>query len=772
MRPRVLQFALAYGAGLWTGLVFLVPLAVVLVITALALVVAARGAWGRVVVAAGACGGLTGMLARGAGSTACAVGWNSGPQTAWLHVHDAPGARGLTTGTVLHAAGGCGGRLRLRLDPGSVPAGARIVAVGTYRKLDRGGGVFRIWHGRVLPGRRSWRHTAREAVEQRLTVLYGERAPLVNALIIGRREDLDRRLRQTFADSGLAHLLAISGLHVGIVASWVQWLARLVTMRRRAALLSALFAWGYVAFLGFPAPATRSAAFLTMAALSLLRQRHPPATAVLVTAALVVVAVDPLAAADVGAWLSFAAVWGSDLGARWLKHRRSPVLRSLAVSTGATLATAPITAYAFGAVALIGIAANLVAIPLAAVAVPGVFASLLLGAPVAGGAGLALAGMEWTARVAAHVPGGRVTGAPGLGFAMIWLAVLACVVWVLSVRPRWVLSRRGVLLGAAAASWMYAAMPLMPSCRGCGGGGGEVEIHVLDVGQGDAIAVRTPSGRWLLIDGGPRTAREDAGRRVVVPFFRSRGVRALDLVIVSHGDADHVGGVPAVVRALEPDLVVEPGQPLESALYQEHLATVDQHGAIWQAARSGDTLRIDGIVLAVLHPSAPWITTQLEPNENSVVIRLVYGGFEALFTGDVGAVVESALGSQVGEADLLKVGHHGSAGSTTAAWLDAVRPRAAVISVGANRYGHPDPGVVHGIEQRGIALFRTDRGGAVTVRSNGSYFEVVQGGLTTTWERLACRLRPWLRSNASSFSRNACTPARRASFPTSSTTSR
>jgi len=192
VRPRVIQFTIGYGAGLWTGLVLLVPLPVVLVICALALGLASRSGWRGILAAAAACGGLTGSLARGADSRACAATWGSGPQVATVRVHDAPSARGLTTGTVLHAPSGCRGRLRLRLEPGAAPAGATIIAVGTFRQADRGGGLFRVWHARVLGGDRAWRYAAREKVERRLTKLYGARAPLVHALIIDRREDLDR----------------------------------------------------------------------------------------------------------------------------------------------------------------------------------------------------------------------------------------------------------------------------------------------------------------------------------------------------------------------------------------------------------------------------------------------------------------------------------------------------------------------------------------------------------------------------------------------------
>jgi competence protein ComEC len=359
------------------------------------------------------------------------------------------------------------------------------------------------------------------------------------------------------------------------------------------------------------------------------------------------------------------------------RARLRAVWQLVAASGGATLATAPITAYAFGSVAPIGLLSNLLAVPLAGLAVPGVFASLAIGDVLAGGAGLALAGIEWVAAAAARVPGGHLAGTPGVSFAGPWAVVLAVAVWLVQTRPPLLAMRRKLLVGVATASWLSVAWPVLraPHHERL------LTIHVLDVGQGDAIAIRTPNGRWVLVDAGPRTATLDVGKRVVVPFLRRHGARTLDAVVVSHGDADHLGGVPAVLDALPTGLLLEPGQPLPSALYVEHLAAVDAGGVTWRAARAGDTLVVDGVVLAILHPTSEWMAGQLSPNENSIVVHASYGCFDAVLTGDAGTPVERRLAASVGRAELLKVGHHGSATATGEEWLDALRPAAAVISV-------------------------------------------------------------------------------------------
>ncbi|GBD33504.1 ComE operon protein 3 [bacterium HR33] len=760
----VVWFAAAYGAGLWIGLVLFAPLALVLALVAGALIAAARGTWPTLLAAIAAVGWLTGSLAYSRRTQTCAVRWRPGPQAAILRVHDAPNLSGITAAEVEYSPADCRGRLRVRFSGEEFPpAGARVVAVGSYL----GGGTYRIEHVKVLDSRRALRYVLRERIAARISRLYGERAPVVDALVLGRRDAIDPALRRAFADAGIAHLLAISGLHVGILAWWVELVAGLLAGARSGRWIGVAAIWGYVSILGFPAPAARAAAFFTVRAIALQRQRHPPNTVVLALAALVVLGADPEAATDTGAWLSFAAAWGTAYGASLARSSRFWGAGTLAVSAGATLATAPITAYAFGSVAPIGVLTNLVAVPLAAIAVPGIFWSLLLGGIVAGGSGLALAAVERTAVLAASVPLGCVRGTPGAEFAFPWAVGLAAVLWVVRTKPRRLWAHKKAAAAAALAAWSWNASGSIGNL-----GGGGLSIHFLDVGQGDAIAIETPGGRWLLVDAGPRTSYDDAGRRVVLPFLRRHGVRKLAIMVVTHGDADHLGGAPALMRSLEPELVLEPGQPLPSRLYLEYLALVDRIGTRWRAARAGDTVALDGVVLAVLHPDTSWIRRNFSPNENSVVLRLSYGEFDAVLAGDIGEIAEEGLLGSVSPAEVLKVAHHGSRYSTSKEWLEALDPLVAVISVGKNRYGHPAPETIARLRGSGAQVLRTDLGGTVTIRSDGRYFEVFQGYPSTLGQRIGCLLHRLLLSSASSSSRSGCTPALRASYPTFSTTSR
>jgi competence protein ComEC len=252
-------------------------------------------------------------------------------------------------------------------------------------------------------------------------------------------------------------------------------------------------------------------------------------------------------------------------------------------------------------------------------------------------------------------------------------------------------------------------------------GGGDLALHFLDVGQGDGAVLRTPGGRWLAIDAGPASGgRTDAGRRVVAPFLERQGVRALAAILISHAHADHMGGVPALLRRFGVGLVLEPGASVPDPAYGALLAGLDSSGIAWHPARAGERFTLDGVRFSVLHPRPGWAEWGEDVNEDSVVLLVEYGGFQALFTGDAGFPAEAALRGSVGPVDLLKVGHHGSRGSTSGELLDSLRPLAAVISVGRNDYGHPSPETLARLERRRVPVLRTDEDGTISVRTSGT----------------------------------------------------
>lgn len=581
---------------------------------------------------------------------------------------------------------------------------------------------------RVLP-------RLRDGAQARLRGLLPERAALAEALLLAQTGGLDPEVRQRFALSGMSHLLSISGQHVALIAGTLLLLLRLARVAPRAADGAAAAAiTAYVLFLGAPHAAARAALLLLLALAGRILQRPADPYALLAAAALPLLALDPMAALDPGFQLSFAGVAGLVALRRPLLGALRPRLGrwladSIATSLAATLATAPIAALHFGTVAPVGILANLPAIPLVAAAVPAT--ALALGVSVvswpagqflAGAADLLLAGLDAVARAAVAVPGGHAyVPADQVGAWVLAAAAAAYVTgWFARAASGGARIRTGVrrAVAAGAALALLLVWPLAASRAGAGA----LEIHAIDVGQGDALAIRTPDGRWILVDAGPRTDRYDAGRARVVPYLLRRGVRRIDALILTHPDADHIGGAAAVLEAFDVGLVVDPGRAAGKPLYIELLEDAAAGGVQWREARSGRELRAGDVVLHFLYPddAGDSLDGPTNANDLSAIFRLTYGGFAAMFTGDAPAEVEELLVRRHGDglrAQVLKVGHHGSSTSTSEPFLAAVDPELALISVGRrNRYGHPAPAVVRRLERHGVRILRTDLSGHVALR--------------------------------------------------------
>ena len=722
MRPPILYLSIAFGAGLAVGLdggELRLTAACVLIGAALVQRHAPLGAAIGVMLVAGLVWGASALRERNA---TCAGQWRPGGEThaATVRLTDpAAGSGGVVEGTIV--AGRCGGDLTIRW-PAEHPArgGTTWVVAGRFLR-DASRGILVARRLRLLDAEPRGRGALRDRVAERSRALFGTRAPLVDALVIARRTDLDAELRERYTRSGLAHLLSISGLHVAFFAAWLNvLLLRLRLGTRTRFVAGTLVMCGYVWLLGFPAPATRSAAMLALLDVARLRQRVVAPRGLVAVTALAVLIIDPWAVQSIGAWLSVAAVAAVIWAGRATGGERYPKLvRVLAPATAATLVTAPITAYAFGTVAPIGVLANLAAIPLAGVAVPGLMVALLFSSSwLAAGAGLCLALLDLVARTAAALPGGHFTMIAGGRAAATWVAVLIAAWWLWNApRRRWLVAARvafvGALLSLAA---LFSAFTRLSVCD-C------LTVHFLDVGQGDAVLLRSPAGRWLLIDGGPRGPQGDAGRRVVVPFLRSHGATRLAAIVATHAHLDHYGGLPAVLDAFDPAYVLEPGQAVPDAGYLGFLGAVEADGAEWRPARRGDRLELDGVTIEVLSPDSGWARAQTDINEASVVLLVSYGPVRLLFAGDAGMPTEQHLAGRIGHVSLLKVGHHGSRGATSDHWLDELHPADAVISVGAkNRYGHPAPETLARLRAHDVSVFRTDEQGTITftISSHGA----------------------------------------------------
>jgi competence protein ComEC len=738
--PAVLV-PLAYGAGLATGLLhFWAPACGIGMLTLLV----NRRAEIRLTACVLAAGAVAGRLALAADASSCASRLRPGQVEVTIRAVDVSAGRALVRARLPN--GGCHGTIDVRWPHAAdVQAGTTGRAQGRWvarpRSGGRGGGVLAVSRLDTLRIAPSTGEAARNAIVATSRRLYGSRAPLIEALVLGTRGTLDPALRDAFAHAGLVHLLSISGFHVGLLSAWIVLVARaLGASRARALAAGAAVGIAYVAFLGWPAPGTRAAALAAILALLYRRQRRAAPNPLLAQTCFFVMLLAPWSIFDLGGWLSAAAMWGATTATRWSDRAcgQTFLIRTLASSIGATFATAPITAAALGAVSLAGIALNLVAIPLAAVAVPGVGASLLaaqvaagIGGALAAGSGLVLHLLELLADLGARIPGGHLVMPAETRSALPWLALLGTGLWISGRKNTKVEAARRFVLVAACAAWLSLVTPTFGSRSADAGRG--LTLHFLDVGQGDGAAIRTPGGRWVVIDAGPRSAGSDAGRRVLVPFLTREGARRVAVLVVSHAHLDHLGGAEALLDRFGADLVLEPADQVADAAYTALLDALAAAGIPWKPARPGTAFVIDSVRFQVLHPDTTWSEWGLDVNEGSAILRVDYGAFSALFPGDAGFRAEARLNRRVGAVDVLKVGHHGSRGSTSEAWLAELAPRVAVISVGRNTYGHPAPDVLERLAARRIEVWRTDTDGSVTIRTNGRTMTVTGRGRSATY---------------------------------------
>jgi competence protein ComEC len=482
---------------------------------------------------------------------------------------------------------------------------------------------------------------------------------------------------------------------------------------RRAELIATVTIAVFVLFVGAPSPAIRSAAMYAALVISRRLQRPTSPWALLALGAALPL-IQPRVVNEIGYHLSVAGMAGliaSGKLSRRLPMDRIPEWgRRLARETLATVVasavTAPIVAWHFGRVSLAAPLTNLAAAPLFGLAQRAVAALL------ADGTRVLLAGIEKVGAIGAAIPASALDVQPTAVTALLLAAASASLLAACAAHY-W---GRPALLSVSALGFALWWPVLRP-------GGSRLEVHMIDVGQGDAIALRTPRWRWILVDAGDQWREGDVGERIVAPYLRRRGGE-ITAFILSHPHADHIGGAASVIRRLPVGFLWDGGYAQGSAVYEGVLESARARGVAWRAARAAEAIDIDGVRLTVLSPDSAEIAAAPDANAASVIVMAEYRGVRVLLTGDAEREVEARLARRLGKdlrADVLKVGHHGSATSTTAPWLDAVAPRLALVSVGAgNRYGHPSPEILGALQARGAHVLRTDDVGTIVVAIDGN----------------------------------------------------
>jgi competence protein ComEC len=625
------------------------------------------------------------------------------------------------------------------LDPGVPDSRLDLARRGTVLlgSVKSGALVDVLAHGTWLDERAAdLRRFARGAIARHVGRWSTRSAAIVVAILIGDRVGLDEEVQRRLREAGTFHVIAISGGNIAILAALILTLLRAARVPTRPACWLAIAGLAaYSSLVGGGASVVR--ATLMAASYLVARQadhRSPPLNALAVACAVILVAT-PLAIADAGFALTFGATMGILVVSALVRERFlalprwvRPPAALLAASVAAELALFPVAARAFSRVTFAGLLLNFAAIPLMSVAQIAGLATLSLAraapalASVAGW--LAHLGADGLVRSAALVDVAPwltwrlpPPTAPALAaYYLGWCAWL----WLRRARPR--LARVALGVVAAASLWVLVE----PITLLWPGVSGVLRVTVLDVGHADAVLVQLPDRRSLLVDAGGSVAGGsfDIGGRVVAPALWALGVRRLDALVISHGDPDHVGGAVSVMRDFRPREVWE-GIPVpKSAPLAALRELAGRTRAVWRPCRTGQRFEFGSVTLMVWHPPEPDWERQKVRNDDSLVLELRYGEGALVLPGDLGSAVERRLAPSVPPAGLrlLKVPHHGSATSSSAEFLEALRPSVAVISAGTTTKVGAD--VLARYRAVGAAVFRTSEDGAVTITTDGHRLEV------------------------------------------------
>lgn len=573
----------------------------------------------------------------------------------------------------------------------------------------------------VVPWR-EWLYQFRSGVSQIFeSVLEETNASLATAMVLGDKKGLDSEIKELYQKNGIAHLIAISGLHIAMIGGSLYRMLRGFTGSYPiSAVLGVGFILLYGVMTGLSGATVRAVIMLiTSMGADVFGRRYDGLSAIAI-ALLVMLVLNPYQLTQVGFQLSFGAVIGIALiHPLWKLYfpKLPKILEGLCVSISVQLVLTPIMLFYFYEIPMYSVLVNVIVVPVM---------SILLGALLLCG-GLGLVSIKLATipafianlifelygaicKLSESLPGHTLcTGSVKPFWIFLYYLVLGSAVWLLYQRKKKLALWAGLFIVL-----LFVVLYLPPKLMVC----------MFDVGQGDGIYIRTPNRTHILVDGGSST-KNKVGKYVLKNGLKYYGAATLDYVFISHSDSDHYSGINELLEEdwIDIKCVVLPAITNPDEAYQELVYLARNRGCQIFYMKKGDSLEVDGVSFQCL---APVEQIYIDKNAGSIVLQMSYGAFDMLFTGDLIAEEECKIVNDIkGTLEVLKVAHHGSATSTSAPFLECLQPVIACVSVGErNRYGHPAREVMDRLEQFVEKIYLTKDNGAITIETDGNAYEV------------------------------------------------
>lgn len=562
---------------------------------------------------------------------------------------------------------------------------------------------------------------------------------IIKAVVIGDRSEITEELKDVFQVAGVMHILAISGLHVGIIAMVLFLLFSTISDNKLSKSFKYIFIiiimLGYAAITGFrPSVSRATLMFIVLLGAKLLNRPYNVYNSISIAAFLILLW-QPLYLFDTGFILSFTAtffiIFLTPIMESTLKDclflLPDYLVKSLSVSASAWLGVMPLSAFFFYKISIISILSNILIVPVIGViiifALFSIFLSFLF-LPLGNFLALVNNGLIslliFIGEKLSLLPFAyRDIAQPGILSIAIYYIIIVFIFYSLKYRYNInILKNKITIYSTIILILLVISINILkPSPL--------LAVHFINVGQGDSILIQTPEKQNILIDGGGTPFSDyDMGKNVVIPYLRRQGVNHLDIMVLTHPDLDHMEGLLPVLEEIKVDLVIDSNIPCQEEIYKDFLALIKKNGkTTYHKTQAGDKIEVcKDIDIFIINPIYSDLTiNENNFNNNSIVLKLRYENINFLFTGDIEEEIEKKILSNNASlnSNILKVAHHGSISSTSTKFLDAVAPEVAVISVGSNNFGHPHPDVIKKLENRCQQVFSTDRNGTVLVKTNG-----------------------------------------------------